>query len=428
MAVKHLLLLVHRIPFPPNKGDKVRSFHLLKYLAREYRIHLGTFVDAEEDWRYVDEVKKFCYDTHFARLDSRIAKVKSLKGFLSGQALTLPYYFDTGLQNWVAEKLNFALIEHAVIFSSAMAQYLPRTSIMTRVADLVDVDSDKWAQYARNKSWPVSWIYKREADRLLTYERQIAQDYDATVLVNEGEAALLKSLAPGSNARITHANNGVDTDYFSPSQVLENPYPKDDLVLAFTGAMDYWPNVDAAEWFVQEVFRTVKSKIPRASFYIVGARPDLRVKKLGEFPGVVVTGSVPDIRPYLAHAKLAVAPLRIARGTQNKVLEAMAMAKTVIASEEAAQGVSAEAGHELIVAKNPSQFILHITTLLQGAHSNLIGDQARSRVVKDYSWDANLACISRLLHRANDVPGNNEQDHAGNNHARILSFPARKSA
>ena len=423
-----LLLLVHRIPFPPNKGDKVRSYHLLKYLAQHYRIHLGTFVDAEEDWQYLDKVNEYCHDSYFARLNPKSARIRSLRGLLDGAALTLPYYFDAGLQTWTNQKLATKSIKHVVVFSSAMGQYLPREkNNMTRVADLVDVDSDKWGQYAKSKSWPQSWIYRREAARLLAFERQIARDFDSVVLVNETEAALFQTLAPESAQRISHANNGVDTDYFSPSHSFEDPYNGDRQVLVFTGAMDYWPNVDAVEWFAESVFPAVREKFAHARFFIVGSRPDPRVKKLAELPGVTVTGSVPDIRPYLAHAAIAVAPLRIARGTQNKVLEAMAMAKAVIASQEAAQGVNAKHGAELIVAKDAAEFITHILSRLSGNNRDDIGDRARECVMRKYSWDANLSRIGRMLDPT--IPAaeslrteNTQRD------ARILAFPTRKSA
>ena len=191
--------------------------------------------------------------------------------------------------------------------------------------------------------------------------------------------------------------------------------------------MDYWPNVDAVGWFAQEVFVHVRAKFPHARFYVVGSRPDARVQKLSALPGVVVTGSVPDIRPYLAHAAMAVAPLRIARGTQNKVLEAMAMAKTVIASQEAAQGVSAEAGRELIVANDASEFIAQISAQLSDNKSDLIGERARARVVERYSWEANLSRIGRALDsiQAVETQTGEEKLHS---EARILSFPKQKSA
>jgi sugar transferase (PEP-CTERM/EpsH1 system associated) len=425
--VNHLLLLVHRIPFPPNKGDKVRSFNLLKYLAQHYHVHLGTFVDAQEDWQYVDKVKEYCHDSYFAGLNPRTARLKSLRGLLTGNALTLPYYFDAGLRQWVGEKLKSETIKHAVVFSSPMAQYLPDVNSMTRVADLVDVDSDKWAQYAKSKSWPLSWLYRREAHQLLDFERHIARHYEATVLVNENEAALMQSLAPESATRITHANNGVDTDYFAPSKNFENPYQKDDLVLAFTGAMDYWPNVDAVEWFAHEVFPQLRAKNPRVRFFIVGSRPDQRVKRLAELPDVFVTGSVPDIRPYLAHATIAVAPLRIARGTQNKVLEAMSMAKLVIASSEAAQGVSATVSREIVIAKNAAEFVDEISVHLNSQERELIGARARARVIQDYSWNANLSRIGLALDPSLGDQTRADQD-AFVSDPRILRFPMRKPA
>ena len=425
--MNHLLLLVHRIPFPPNKGDKVRSFNLLKYLAQHYHVHLGTFVDAQEDWQYVDKVKEYCHDSYFAGLNPTSARLKSLRGLFTGDALTLSYYFDAGLQQWVGDKLASEKITHAVVFSSPMAQYLPDKTSLTRVADLVDVDSDKWGQYAKSKSWPLSWIYRREANRLLDYERRIARQYDATVLVNENEAALLQSLTPESAARITYANNGVDTDYFAPSKNFNNPYQKDEPVLAFTGAMDYWPNVDAVEWFAHEVFKRLYANNPRLRFFIVGSRPAPRVKRLAELPGVFVTGPVPDIRPYLAHAAIVVAPLRIARGTQNKVLEAMSMAKLVIASSEAAQGVSARANLEIVIAKNATEFLDEISARLNSQERELIGCRARARVIQDYSWNANLSRIGLALDPSLADQTRAASDSASND-PRILRFPIRKPA
>jgi sugar transferase (PEP-CTERM/EpsH1 system associated) len=426
--MKDLLLLVHRIPFPPNKGDKVRSFHLLKYLAQRYHVHLATFIDSEEDWQYVDKVREFCKDSYFSSLNPKQARLRSLSGFFTNKALTLPYYFDSRMQRWVNEKLGMSSLQHAVVFSSAMAQYLAGAKIeMTRVADLVDVDSDKWAQYAGSKSWPLSWVYRREAKRLLAFEREIARDFDATVLVNEREAGLLQSLAPKFADRISYANNGVDTDYFSPAYKFDNPYAKEDRVIAFTGAMDYWPNVDAVEWFTQSVMPQIREKFSSAKFFIVGSRPDERVRKLAEIPGVVVTGSVPDIRPYLAHAIMSVAPLRIARGTQNKVLEAMAMAKTVIASPEAAQGVSAVEGRELIVAKTAAEFIEQISLRLGKNEIDTIGECARARVVQQYSWEANLSRIGDMLEPSRGSAEPSQQKNTPRD-ALTLAFSAEKPA
>jgi sugar transferase (PEP-CTERM/EpsH1 system associated) len=268
-----------------------------------------------------------------------------------------------------------------------------------RVADLVDVDSDKWRQYADTQSWPYSAIYRRESRALLRFERQIAQRFDATVFVSAAEAGLFRRLAPESADRVWHVNNGVDADYFSPERTYVNPYGDDGQVLVFTGAMDYWPNVDAVVSFANAVFPAIRRKVPAARFYIVGARPAPEVKMLAELPGVSVTGAVTDMRPYLAHASLAVAPLRMARGVQNKVLEAMAMAKPVLASPQAAEGIEAHIGSELLVAGDEAEFVQQASSVLERGNTAATGAAARARVLGYYAWESSLGRFEQLLTR-----------------------------
>jgi len=398
--MQELLFLAHRIPYPPNKGDKIRSYHVLKYLAGKYRVHLGTFVDDEQDWQYMPVLKDLCDETHFIGLDSRMARLRSAKGLLSGEALTLPYYYDANMQDWVTHLLENNPVHRVFIFSSGMAQYVAgqRWSSIRRVIDFVDVDSDKWRQYAKSKSWPMSAVYEREARRLETYERRIAAEFDASVLVSQDEAKLFKTLAPESTGRIDYLNNGVDSEYFSPHRHYANPYSPDEKVLVFTGAMDYWANVDAVTWFAQEIFPQIVQRNPKARFYIVGGRPTLAVKQLENITGVHVTGGVPDVRPYLGHAVAAVAPLRIARGVQNKVLEAIAMAKPVLATSAAVEGIgsgmdSVSATTGIVVADDIKECVEQAVQLLQGK-PNLAG---RAYVLKYYTWNENLMRLDRLL-------------------------------
>lgn len=396
--MQHLLYLPHRIPFPPNKGDKVRSYHLLKYLSGRYRVHLGTFVDDPADWQHVEATKKFCGETYFARLDPKIAKLKSLRGFVTGEALSLPYYRDRGLQRWVNDLLARLPVAHVLVFSSSMAQYVLRSDVH-RIADFVDVDSDKWRQYARSQPWPLSHVYRREAEKLFAFEREVTRRFDATVFVSKAEALLFKRLAPESADKIHYANNGVDFEYFSPERDYPNPYAPGERAIVFTGAMDYWPNVDAVEWFARNVFPEVRQRFPDIRFVIVGAKPARQVEKLAELPGVVVTGAVPDVRPYIAGSALAVAPLRLARGIQNKVLEAMAMGKAVVASPEAYAGIDARPGVELAMATTPAEYVAEISAILSGGRAAALGAAARERVMRDYSWSGNLSRVERLLKR-----------------------------
>ncbi len=395
--MEELLYLTHRIPYPPNKGDKIRSFHMLRHLSKRYRVHLGTFIDDEADWQHVDATRAFCGESHFARLNPSSGRLRSLSGLLTGKPLTLPYYHNADLQQWVNDLLTRRPIQRVLVFSSAMAQYVEQAEARRRVIDFVDIDSDKWTQYAGSKRWPLSMIYRREGRLLLEYERKIASEFDASLFVSSDEAALFRKLAPESAEKTDFFSNGVDAEHFSPEQEYPNPYPADEQVMVFTGAMDYWPNVDAVRWFAEEVFPTVRAARPAARFYIVGSRPSETVRALADLPAVVVTGTVPDVRPYLAHASLAIAPLRIARGLQNKVLEAMSMEKAVVASPQAAEGIQAAQGTELEVADAPEQYAGKILGLLESEARTAMGRNARARILRDYDWDSSLAKLDALL-------------------------------
>ena len=394
--MQDILYLAHRIPYPPNKGDKIRSWHMLKHLALRYRVHLGTFVDDPDDWQHVETVKKLCGETYFASLNPRTARLRSLGALAGKRPLTLDYYQNSGLQLWVDTVMKEQAIERVLVFSSAMAQYVTGARQARRIIDFVDIDSDKWRQYAEKKPWPMSWLYRRESRSLLGYERKVAHQFDASLFVSQAETDLFKQLAPESAAKASFFNNGVDGGYFSPAHEYPDPYPSHETVMVFTGAMDYWPNIDAVQWFAREILPAVLTSNPDARFYIVGSRPAPQVQSLAALAGVRVTGAVPDIRPYLAHARLAVAPLRIARGIQNKVLEAMAMTKPVVASIQALEGISANIGEEVLLARDREEFIATISSLLQQPRNN-IGQAARARVLADYTWERNLERVDELL-------------------------------
>jgi len=395
-----LLFLAHRIPFPPNKGDKIRSFNLLRHLSARYAIHLGAFVDDPDDWQYRDALKPYCASIKLLPLHPRRAKLASLVGLLSGEALTLPYYRNRELARWAHELAASGAVTRGLAFSSAMAQFMP-AGLTRRVLDMVDVDSDKWTQYAPTQRWPLSWLYAREGRKLAAWEARMAQDFDATLLVSNAEAALLQQRAPAAQHKIGAFENGVDADYFSPAHDYPNPYPADVQGVVFTGVMDYWPNVDAVSWFAERIFPAVRVAVPGAQFTIVGSHPTEAVLELARQPGVVVTGSVPDVRPWLAHAACAVAPLRIARGVQNKVLEAMAMARPVVASAQAAEGIRAEAGRDFTLALGEADFAHAVVAQLQVVSS---AAPARDCILAHYDWARNLSTIDPLFEQAAVVP------------------------
>jgi sugar transferase (PEP-CTERM/EpsH1 system associated) len=398
MDKPNLLLLVHRLPYPPNKGDKVRSFHLLKHLLQTHRVFLGTFIDDPDDEQHLPTLRALCPDLHVQRIHPRRAKLASLRALFIGEPLTLAYYRNAALQRWVQDVAAEHTMQASVVFSSSMAPFAQAlASAVPMLVDFVDVDSAKWTQYAPEHRWPLGWLYRREGCKLLAYERRVAAQARQSFFVTPNEVALFLSQAPECQGRVQPLCNGVDAEFFQPSAVHASPFPASVLPIVFTGAMDYWPNIDGVAWFAQEMLPAARARWPQARFYIVGRSPSAAVRALSA-PDVVVTGTVPDVRPYLQHAAAVVAPLRVARGIQNKILEAMAMAQAVITVNPCADAIGADASQGLLRAQTPAEFVdaLH-TRLSDPAASRALGDRARQFVLQGFSWQAHLAGLDRFL-------------------------------
>jgi len=396
-----LLLLVHRIPFPPNKGDKIRSFHLLQHLSKHYRVFLGAFIDDVNDETYRSDVLSLCNEAFFVKLTPHWRKIISLRGFITGQALTLPYYASSALQGWVDEVIAEQKIDRTIAFSSAMAQFLmhKRFDNKRRIMDFIDIDSDKWAQYSRHKKWPMNWVYQREAKCLLAFEKNVAERFDASTFVSDHEAEMFQSLAPESAEKISAIYNGVDIERFSPGHDLKNPFralSDTTAYIVFVGAMDYWPNIDAVVWFSNEVMPLLQDR--KIHFYIVGSNPGKQVKDLARLENISVTGKVDDVRNYIAHADVCIAPLRIARGIQNKVLESLAMGKATIVTTPALEGIPADNNKHLLVADNAGSFSRAISLILEDddlRHS--LASAGRDLMEKTFVWDKCLDGFNHLL-------------------------------
>ena len=392
-----LLFLAHRLPYPPNKGDKVRSYHLLRHLTQRHQVYLGTFVDDPEDLRHVATLRAMCAGVHAVDLSPRMARICSLRGLATGEALSLPYYRDAGLQSWVVDTCRGNAIDAAVIFSSAMAQYVEAMPGRATLVDFVDVDSAKWSQYADAHRWPMSWLYRREGRKLLSFERKVAARSARSYFVTQSEADLFRDLAPECADRVSVMSNGVDADYFSPAHDLDSPFGLDEVPVVFTGAMDYWPNIDAVTWFAADVLPALRARRPEVRFHIVGRAPAPSVVAVAG-DAVVVSGTVPDVRPYLRHAAAVVAPLRVARGIQNKILEAMAMGRPVVVSEACAGAIDSGAVRELVVARDAPAFVDAIDELLSDRErAERLGERGRQAVVARYSWSAHLSAIDNLI-------------------------------
>lgn len=394
-----LLLLTHRIPFPPNKGDKITNFEFLRFFSKRYDVHLGTFIDDPRDAVHVDKVREYCRSAHFQPLHPVVSRLFSTRSFLTGEALTLSYYPRRALRDWCERTVSANGVRRVFVSSTPMYQFVPRAaSDAVKIVHYHDLDSDKWRQYAQTKPWPLSSVYRREWRRLFEYERKIALDAKAGLFVTPSEAELFRKLAPESARKIHWPGHGLDHDYYSPTGAAQDPYSGEGPAVLFVGVLDYWPNEDAAIWYAREIHGRVRSVRRDARFFIVGMNPTPRVRELASLPGVVVTGAVPDVRPWFQRASVAVAPLRIARGIQNKVLQAMAMECPVVASRMSAESLSAVPGEEIDIAESAEEFAGKVTALLADpARARRMGTLARARILRDYSWQQTMERIDAML-------------------------------
>jgi len=394
--VSKVLYLTHRIPYPPDKGDKIATWHILRHLAARHEVYLGSFVDDPDDWQHEAKMRSLCADVLLRPIRPKLRRLRSLSAFLTGESISAVYYRDGRMRQWVERTVREQGIRHAVLYSSPVVQYVAGAAGrgMRRVAHFSDVDSEKWRQYGAAHRGPVGWVYRREADRLLEFEVRMAGAVEATAFVTEADAQLFRRLAPQVADRVGVIENGVDTAYFDPALPFDSPYAPGGPVIVFTGVMDYWANVDAVQWFATEVLPRVQASIPDARFAIVGSRAGADVQALASRPGVLVTGRVPDVRPYLRHAALSVAPMRIARGTQNKVLEAFSMARPVLMTSGAAEGLRPVDWLAGRVVDDPVRFAELAVELLRHPADR---PSARDYVLGNYSWDAHLQRLDQML-------------------------------
>ena len=420
-----ILYLSHRIPYPPNKGDKIRSFNEIKYLSQGHEIHLACLADDSKDLKYENDLKHFCKSTNVVLINLKSVKLKSSFYLFSKRPLSVPYFYSRKLQRSVDQLLSTNHYDAVFCFSSPMAEYVFRSRSLVSgclklekslvkgspvtsyqklasrnqklIMDFVDVDSDKWGQYSKHARFPMSWVYALEGRRLADYERKVAETFDHSIFVTEAEAKIFRNKNLHIK-NITAISNGVDLDYFSPTVSQHPSTINQQPVIVFTGVMNYFANVDGVVWFTKEILPLIKKEIPGIRFYIVGSNPTKEVLSLALDSSVTVTGYVPDTREYLKMAAVVAAPLRIARGIQNKVLEAMAMGIPVVATPQAFEGVEAEPGRDLILGGDVRKIAEGVIGLVkEGSLRKSIGDNARRTIEKNYCWSKNLEKLDNVL-------------------------------
>ena len=394
-----ILFLAHRVPFPPNRGDKIRSANLLRKLATIGPVHVGCFAENEEDRAGAAELAELAA-SHSVVDRTKPLVLAGVEAVLAGKPVSLTAFHSTRLDDWVRETIAARDISTIVIFSGQMGQYVPASFGGRVIIDLCDVDSAKFGNYAANGQRV--WLNRREERLLACEEERLAHRADATVLISAEEAQLfLSRLQEPSKAHVQVIGNGIDSRFFDPAvitphaEITARPGPH----FVFTGQMDYPPNEAAALWTVDHFLPEIRASYPDAEFHVVGRNPTRRLLAREGTPGLTVWGEVPDVRPFLAAASCVAAPLQIARGIQNKVLEAMAMARPVMATPQAATGIYAKDGlHWLVSESEPSGMVGRLEVILTDPEAaEKMGKEARQFVVDQYTWEAMLSPLDALV-------------------------------
>lgn len=392
--MRDIAFLAHRLPYPPDRGDRIRSWHILRHLAARMRVHLVAFSDTDLPPK---ALLSCCASIRL--VPHRRGKITAITASLfSGRPSSVEYFRDRRFADAVADLLRSTPMDCIYAFSGQMAQYVPADrGDMRFVMDFVDVDSAKFHEYAKTASRASAIAFAWEAKRLRRFEQRVAARADASLFVSRAEADLFQRRSAIDDGRIHIIRNGVDLDGFHPD-FAGRPDAPDAPLIVFTGQMDYRPNVDAVTRFASDVLPLVQQTCPDAHFAIVGRNPTAAVRALQRVPNVIVTGEVRDVRPWMAAANLIIAPLRIARGVQNKLLEALAMGRPVLASSAAALGLDLRPDEEILIADAPDAQAAAITEILGNPmRAAALGQAARGAMEARYGWAHCLTDLPDLV-------------------------------
>jgi sugar transferase (PEP-CTERM/EpsH1 system associated) len=387
-----VLFLSQRVPHPPDRGDRITTHHFLRHLReRGHTIRVGCLAEDERDVEAARALAGLVAEVAAPRIDRRLRKLRSLAGLVTGEALTLPFFRVKALQRAVDRWLERP-VDLVYVYSSSMASYVLGRRGPRKLMQFAELDSDKWRQYAATKRGLARWIYAREAERLLAFEAEVARDFDVSCVVSEVEKELFMRRIPGVVPSVLR--NGVDVLHFTSAPDA----PREPHTVVFTGVMDYEPNVDGVLWFVAESWPAVRARFPDARLLVVGSKPSPPVAALHGRDGVTVTGRVPQTPPWFDRASVAIAPLRLARGVQNKVLEAMAMGLPVVCTQEAAQGLGSVGGDTLRVAEGAGAIADEVVALLgEPGRARAIGAAAARFVREHFRWESQFEVLDRLI-------------------------------
>jgi len=388
-----ILYVCHRFPFPPSRGGKIRPFNMIKHLAASHEVTVASLARSPVEAREGAGIAPFCTAFEMAEVSNPIQVIRMFLRVPTSTPSSMGFFYSSVLARRIRERLARERFDLIFVHCSSAAQYVSGVDGIPKILDFGDMDSQKWLEYARYKRFPLSAGFWLEGRKLAREERRLAGRFDLCTATTRAEWETLESYRTG--ATTDWFPNGVDSAYFAP-----NAESYDADTICFVGRMDYYPNQESMFDFCARTLPLVRVQRPNVKLLIVGADPSAAVRKLGEQPGVTVTGPVPDVRPYLQRSALMVAPLNIARGTQNKILEAMASGVPVVASRAAAGGVDAIAGEHFAVAATTDEHVWAILRILgDPAERHRLALAGRARMLSHHSWDRSMQRLDAIIER-----------------------------
>ena len=388
-----ILYICHRFPFPPKRGGKIRPFNMIKHLSRDHEVTVASLVRSAGEAREAQGISPYCHQFYATRVRPAIQSLRMVARLPTLVPSSLGFFYSRSLATIVKHLLQSPSFDLIFVHCSSVARYVADVSWTPKILDFGDMDSHKWLDYARFKAPPLNLGFWLEGVKLRREEQRLARCFDICTTTTRAEWDTLQSYHCATDT--DWFPNGVDTDYFSPDDGRYDP----DLI-CFVGRMDYYPNQEAMFGFCADVLPLLRKHRPELRLQIIGADPPPAVRRLAQLPNVTVTGSVPDVRPYLRKSALMVAPLNIARGTQNKLLESMSAGVPVVTSSLAAAGVDAVPGEHMLVATSPEEYCAAILRVLNDpAERARLAQAGRARMQSHHNWAASMRKLDTIIER-----------------------------
>jgi len=391
----NILYVCHRFPYPPKRGGKIRPFNMIRHLtASGHQVTVCSLARSEQEAQEAQGIAPHCEAFEIAQVQEWAQMARMVVRLPLLTPSSMGYFYSPALARRIDDLLKSRKWDLIFVHCSSVAQYVSHVRDIPKILDFGDMDSQKWLEYANYKPFPLSMGYRLEGTKMLAAEKRLARQFDLCTATTRAEWETLNGY--GTGADTDWFPNGVDGDFFCP---LDESYDAD--TISFIGRMDYYPNQECMSRFCEQVWPLLRKARPAMKLLIVGADPSPEMRKLGELPGVTVTGSVPDVRPFIRSSALMVAPLQIARGTQNKILEAMAMGVPVVTSAIAAGGVDAQSEEHFLVAQSAHEYaqaILRIADNPKERHR--LAMAGRARMLSNHAWAGSMQRLDGIIGRA----------------------------